>query len=268
MLSVLIVLIFVKIITLPLDIRQRRSMNKMSALKPKLDSIKKRYPDPQIQQKKTQELYKKENIKPMSGCLPMLISMPILFALFGALRALSNVQIADIVVAASQGGDVQLTGWLWINNIWQPDSGLASIMPQPKDWETLVKSLNDAFVSTAGVTKANLPDAAAYQPIFDSITAQYPGMANGWFILPLLQTGLQMLLTKVTTAMQPTQQPGSGKMMMYGMALFSGYICIISPTIFAMYWLFSTVYGIAQTFVFNKFVFKKELEAANNASNA
>lgn len=86
-LSIIIVTIIIKILLLPLTLKQDKSMKAMKKLQPQLDELKKKYAnDKQMLNIKTMELYKENKVNPAGGCLPILIQLPILFALFGVLR--------------------------------------------------------------------------------------------------------------------------------------------------------------------------------------
>lgn len=87
-LSIIIVTIIIKILLLPLTLKQDKSMKAMKQLQPEIDEIKKKYAnDKQMLNIKTMELYKKHKVNPAGGCLPILIQLPILYALFGVLRS-------------------------------------------------------------------------------------------------------------------------------------------------------------------------------------
>lgn len=86
-LSIIILTILIKIALLPLTLKQDRSMKEMKKLQPKLEALKQKYGnDQQMISQKTMELYKEHNVHPAKGCLPLLIQLPILWALFGVLR--------------------------------------------------------------------------------------------------------------------------------------------------------------------------------------
>lgn len=86
--SIIIVTILIKIILLPLTLKQDRSMKEMKKLQPELEKIKQKYAnDKQMLNIKTMELYREHKVNPLGGCLPILIQLPILFALFGVLRS-------------------------------------------------------------------------------------------------------------------------------------------------------------------------------------
>ena len=82
---IFILVLLVKLVISPLTYKSYVSMAKMRLVKPQIDELAKKYPKPEDAMKKqqaTMELYKKAGINPMGGCIPMLIQMPILIALF------------------------------------------------------------------------------------------------------------------------------------------------------------------------------------------
>lgn len=86
-LSIIILTVLIKIILLPVTLKQDKSMKEMKKLQPKIDELKSKYKgDPQLLNQKTMELYKEHKVNPAGGCLPMLVQLPILWALFGVLR--------------------------------------------------------------------------------------------------------------------------------------------------------------------------------------
>ena len=86
--SIIIVTILIKILLLPLTLKQDKSMKEMKKLQPELEKIKEKYAnDKQMLNIKTMELYKEHKVNPLGGCLPLLLQLPILFALFGVLRS-------------------------------------------------------------------------------------------------------------------------------------------------------------------------------------
>lgn len=82
---ILILVILIRLVISPLTYKSYVSMAKMRLIKPQVDEITKKYPkqeDAMKRQQATMELYKKAGINPMGGCIPMLIQMPILFAMY------------------------------------------------------------------------------------------------------------------------------------------------------------------------------------------
>ena len=82
---ILILAVLVKVIISPLTYKSYVSMAKMRIIKPEVDELAKKYPKPEDAMKRqqaTMELYKKAGINPMGGCIPLLIQMPIIIAMF------------------------------------------------------------------------------------------------------------------------------------------------------------------------------------------
>lgn len=86
-LSIIGITILIKLVLLPLTLKQDKSMRAMKKLQPEIDKVKEKYQnDKQLLNEKTMELYQKHKVNPAAGCLPMLVQLPILWALFAVLR--------------------------------------------------------------------------------------------------------------------------------------------------------------------------------------
>ena len=84
-LAIIILTVIIKIILYPLTKKQLQSMKAMQEIAPKLKKLQEKHKDnPQLLQQKMIQLYQDAGVNPMSGCLPMLIQMPILMALYYA----------------------------------------------------------------------------------------------------------------------------------------------------------------------------------------
>ncbi|MGO9771201.1 MAG: membrane protein insertase YidC [Roseiarcus sp.] len=82
-LAILIVTVFVKLAFFPLANQSYRSMAKMKKIQPQIAALKDLYPDDRAKQQQAQmELFKKEGVNPVAGCLPMVIQIPVFFALY------------------------------------------------------------------------------------------------------------------------------------------------------------------------------------------
>lgn len=85
--AIILVTILIRFILLPLSLKSMKSQQALQGLQPKMEEIKKKYKDDK--QKQSQELmkfYKENKVNPMSSCLPMLVQLPIIFALYGVFR--------------------------------------------------------------------------------------------------------------------------------------------------------------------------------------
>ena len=107
-LVIIIFSILMKIVLNPFTRYQMKSMKKMTEMQPKMNAIKEKYKDdPQKQQQALMRFYKEEKINPAGGCLPLLLQMPILYALFGVFN--STIELRQAYFG------------LWIKDLAVPD---------------------------------------------------------------------------------------------------------------------------------------------------
>ena len=239
--SVIVFTLLIRLVLLPLDIKSRKGMRAMSRLQPKMNELQRKYgDDKQKYNMKVQELYKKEGVSMFSGCLPMLIQLPILWFMFSAMRVVANEHTVQMLVdwaaAVEAGVDYQpaLQGWLWIKNVFQPDSFSSTILPAYKSALAGISVVNGSTVLTAEnlqIARDFLSSDAFRQISIDwgsgqfwlvpinliifNFTVRIPmnfgallNNANGLFILPILAALSQLFMSKVTgqTAPQPTPE--------------------------------------------------------------
>lgn len=123
-LSIILFTIFVKVLLLPLTIKQTKSTKAMQDIQPKLKELQDKYKNkPEKQQEEIMKLYKEAKINPLAGCLPLIVQMPILFGLYAVLREpVSYGVFAN--EAAFQNADMV---FLWVKNLSEPDYILAII---------------------------------------------------------------------------------------------------------------------------------------------
>ena len=291
--SIVIFTLLIRLVLTPFDYKSRVGMRRMSAIQPQVTALQKKYAnDQEKMNRKIQELYKKERVNPLSSCLPMLITLPLLWIMFAAMRYVANENIVRQVFEILEGKQITLDSWLWVKNLWMPDSPLAAVWP---DLNTL-RFTNDPIIWTKAFENAgNLPEAlaltaesfskanltatienvvnymrdnvAAYQEMtrgmdgLSNIPILFTSISvmkhyNGFFILPILSAVTQFLMT----AIQPQQpqadpsgkQAGTGAFMKWFFPLFSLWICSSYNAIFALYWVASNVIAAIQTFIINK----------------
>ena len=238
----------------------------------------------------------------MGGCLPMIISMFILFAMFYALRTFANEQLVSQFLTFYHNPEIDpstLTdGFLWIRNLWMPDSPFATYMPDVQSLQLVdyqVWNSVSAKLAAAGTIPQALSFAdrnAMMDYITDVVTpfiasdvyapyvAAVPGLenlnilglirftiyqeGNGWFVLPVLSVLTQILMQKLTMKNQPmpTEQAGSQKMMIWVMTFMSIYFCAIYNSAFALYWVVSNIYAIVEQIAFNKYFEQQDRKSA------
>ena len=131
--SIILFTILIRMICLPFDYKSRKGMRKMSAIQPKLNELQRKYGnDKQKFQQKQAELMRKEGYNPLSGCLPLLLTWPIMIAMFSAMRVIANEQLAMQAFKYLAGEEQIVTAaerFLWVKNIWMTDSLFTPIAP-------------------------------------------------------------------------------------------------------------------------------------------
>lgn len=107
-LSIIVLSVLLNVILFPLTLKSFKSMQKMHELHPQMEKLKAQHKDnPQKLNKEVMELYKKYNINPFSGCLPLILQMPIFIALYQAL---------------TKSIDLRGASFLWIKDLSAPDA--------------------------------------------------------------------------------------------------------------------------------------------------
>ena len=302
-LTIIVFTILIKLVVMPLNLKSRRSTMRMSSLAPKQGALQEKYKDDQEKlNQKLQELYRKEGVNPMGSCLPMLISMVILFAMFYALRTFANEQLVSQFLTFYHNPEIDphtlVEPFLWIKNLWMPDSPFATYMPDVqslrmvdfKVWNdvsaklvaagTIPEALNFANANdlTNYITQVVTPfvSSAAYAPyiapvvglgnlsILGIIRFSIYQEGNGWFLLPILSVVSQIFMQKLTmknTQMDPSQE-SSQKMMIYVMTFMSLYFCASYNSAFALYWVVSNIYAIIEQIGFNKYFEQQDRKAS------
>lgn len=285
--SMVVFTLLIKLILLPLDYKSRKSMRRMTRLQPQVAKLQKKYAnDKEKLNQKTAELYRREGINPMSGCLPMLVSMVILFIMFDAMRTVANTEMASQALGLLTTGTQTNESWLWIKNIWMPDSPFNPVIADsanlriiPADiWAKVFASLDPASVTALaqyGIDAATISGETVFAalqtlPVYAQETQLWTVMPqlnllivnlsiyahnNGWFILPILAAVTQYLMT--LSQPQPAADPNNpaastNKFMKYFFPLFSLWVCSSYNAIFALYWVVSNVFAWVQGLVMNK----------------
>ena len=203
--SIVIFTVLIRLVLVPLDVQSRKGMRKMQKIQPQLNALQKKYANDRAKlQQKQSELMRKERYSPLSGCLPMLIQMPILFAMFGAMRAVANEKIVEQVFTFLQGETPVYESWLWVKNIFMADSFFASIAPDPNTirmithdvWQKVFATLNPAQVELIVQNiQQHVPEFAGALDFAtkDTLAASLPGILTAMQAMPTYVAQIQPL---------------------------------------------------------------------------
>ena len=301
-LTIILFTVLIKLIVMPLNLKSRRSTMRMTSVQPKMQALQEKYKDDQEKlNQKLQELYRKEGVSPMGGCLPMIFSMIILFAMFYALRTFANEQLVAQFLTFYHNPDIDpmtLTdGFLWIKNLWMPDTPFATCLPDVQSlqmvdfsvWNSVSEKLAAAGLIPEALSFADRNAVSAFvnevaapfiaSDVYAPFVAPVAGLGNlnilgiirftiykvgnGWFVLPILSILTQIVMQNLTMKSQPaTAQAGNQKTMLYVMTFMSLYFCAIYNSAFALYWVVANVYAIVENIAFDRYFKLQDRKAA------
>ena len=253
--SIAIFTILIRVVLLPLDIKNKKGMIKMQKMQPKINALQKKYAnDQQKLQQKQMELFRNEHYNPMSGCLPMLIQLPILWIMFAAMRSLANEQMARQIIQYVCGETPQLSGWLWVKNVWASDSLFAAIVPTlqnlqqiPADvWSSVLSSLPQETLQTLAANIPNYTEGMFAVATNDQAQALAQALYAAAELQPTYQAAMEMLVSNLNI------------LLVFNISIYKQYNgLLILPALAA----------ITQV-IMTKFTQPQGADAANSAQNA
>ncbi len=253
-LALLVFAVIVELILLPFGIKQQKNSIKQAKLRPKEMAIRKKYagrddaPTKQKMSQEIQELYQKEGFNPMGGCLPLLIQLPILFALYNIVLNPLHYICRLSTETISQLGTV-------VSSFTGKTYDAARNIDLLGDLRTVYAQHPSAFAGVEGFTStienvSDLPNLTVFGAID---LAQTPTLALNWLLLvPILTFVAYFASMKLTRKLtyQPMQEDKamgcSNKMMDFMMPAFSVYIAFIMPAAIGVYWIFKCLIGMAK----------------------
>ena len=248
--TLIIVTILVRVLTIPLTIMSQKSTTKTQMLQPEMQKIQAKYKnDKEKMSQEIQKLYTKHGVNPMGGCLPLIVQM---FVLFGFIRVVYDPLQYILQLSKEQ-----------INHIM----------------EAVGAKLGTYQVTLCGMDKVKeiLVNEYGKTPInFDFFGIDLTQMLKGnegdlflWIfpVLATLATVASSYLSKKQMAANTTQENGQAasmtNSMMYIMPVMTGYFTYIMPAGMSLYWFVSTAFQLLQQTVINDLI-KKSIEKENN----
>ncbi len=177
--AIILTVLIIKLLLYPLSAKQYQSFAKMRAIQPRIEALKERYgDDKQKFQMAMMELYKKEKINPIGGCLPILVTIPVFIALYWML--LESVEMRQ-------------APWIgWIDNLTAPDPYF--ILPVIN---LAVMYLTQKMTPTPGMDPMQKKMMTAMPLVFGVMMAFFPsGLVLYWCTNGILGLAQQWLITK------------------------------------------------------------------------
>lgn len=295
-LAIIIFTLIVKLILFPLMVKQQRSSFKMQQLQPQMQKIRQKYEgktDQMSQQRmafEMQELQRNSGVSMMGGCLPMLIQLPILYALFYLFQnayvyvdviGQNYTQIAEAIVNIPV--DLRMEVFQPFAQAFVDTYKKVDIIKDGFD----MNSVNDVVMMVAHLKEADwtsimaglgsagdalTPLLATKSEIETFLTiplVSNPGLSFPGILIPIAAGVTTWLQTKIMNMMNPQNNdpdnPAAAmtKTMLYTMPIMMGVFSITMPAGLGLYWTISNIFGIIQQVILTKYYRKKfEQEAA------
>ncbi len=208
-LAIILLTVTVRLVLHPLNSKQLSSMQKMQKLQPRLKVIQEKYAnDREALSRETMALYKENNVNPASGCLPLLVQLPILILLFNVLRR------------TSFGGATFL-----------------GISLEGSVLTTMAQALQIPFETLTDV---------GFMTVVRGIGAAPAGLLQLGLYLPnLILLVVIVVLTWYQQRMTSQGNPQMATMNVF-MPLFMGFICLSMPGGVMLYWFMSSLMAVVQ----------------------
>lgn len=264
--------IIVEIVLIYFSILQQKNSIKQAKLSPKERAIRKKYAgrtDQATQQKLQQEiqkLYQDEGFNPMSGCLPMLVQMPVIIALYNiVINPLQYVfgRSAELSAALSTfAATSRAAGGLGMD-LSTSRGGTIELLSRLNEFGGWREQFaNFSYFSNAAECAADIPDSISSLNfmIGNVNTGLVPSFKDfSWLLLvPVLTFVAYFFSMKITrklsyqSAAQDAQTGCSNAMMDITMPLMSVFITFVTPAAIGIYWIFKCLIGVLQKFILNK----------------
>ena len=182
-LIILLMTLIIRFITMPLVFRNYRSSAKMKLLKPEIEEIAKKFPDQKDAMKKqqaTMALYRSTGVNPLAGCVPMLIQMPILFAMFRLVPTLL---------------DLRQESFLWADDLSSYDAIV--------EWSGHITLLSDFYGNHVSLFTLLMAGATLGYTLvnMNQVNPTQPGMPNMKFIMYLFPIMMIFFFNKYSSGL-------------------------------------------------------------------
>lgn len=245
--ALIVFTIFAKLVLLPFQLKSKKSTVAMQRIQPRLKELEKKYKNnKEAYATAVQKLYKEENVSMAGGCLPLLITIPIMLGLYAVVRQPLTYMFG--VSAENIAKLAELVGITVQGSVSNYEIQIASLLGQKAvEAQTIVPNLPIVDFSFLGINLAAVPsfsrlDALWLIPILSGLTSY----AYSW------------MMKKKQPPMNNDQAAGMNGMMTYMMPLMSAYIAFIVPAGLGLYWIFNNILMFAQEPLLDLYIKKQE----------
>lgn len=264
-LAIILFTVLIKLIMLPLSIKQQRTMKKSSKLQEQIKVLQFKYKnDPEKLNREMMDLYKKENMSPFSGCLSTIVQFILLISIFYMVRfpltymkKIDKEQINTYVQQMKDEGMTVSQAYSEIDIVRELDY-LKEKFPEDENLHKINLNMNFCGLDLSKIPQQNLGDWTVYIiPILYIIST---------FISMRITTSMQSKNTKKDDVIDITENKEeeknemedamaqSNKMMSWMMPIMSVSISLVAPLGLALYWLVNNILMIGERLILDKIV--------------
>ena len=264
-LAIILFTVVIKLLMLPLSIKQQKTMKKTAKIQEQLKIIQFKYKnDPEKLNRETMELYKKENMSPFSGCLSVIMQFILLISIFYMVRypltymeRVDKDQINTYIQQMKDDGKTVSEAYSEIDVVREIEY-LRDKFPEDEKLKEINLNMNFFGLDLSKIPQQNLSDWTVY-------------------IIPILYIISTFISMRITTSMQKKSKENkdviditeekqeeksemedameqSNEMMSWMMPIMSVSISLVAPLGLALYWLVNNVLMIAERLVLDKIV--------------
>ena len=259
--DIIIFTIVIRLLSIPLQLNQQKSMAKMSAFQPMIADIQKKYKDkPDKQQEELMKLQQDYGYKPTAGCMPMLVNFLVMFGVievvYRPLQRIFHIG-ADAITAA---GDAMTALGISFTQVTRDTNIIAQVLAG----ESTVTSV---FTADQLNTITEFGQHMDFFGIDLTRVPQYSLAADNLplLIFPILAVVTMFISTHISMKASGQEMQGSMKLTMYMMPLMYLFFCFTYPLAFSLYYVISNIVMTVQTQVMRKVYdpdkMRKEIEA-------
>lgn len=281
-LSIFVFTFIVKTLMFPLTIKQQKFSRLQSRITPEVQKIQEKYKGKKDetsmrkQQTETQAVYQKYGASPTSGCLPLLITLPIMFALY---RVINNIpdfvnlvrepyaEVASAILAHKEGAGVLseiATNFEKLSLTTLDEIIKALAVFNTSQWKLLSEAGLGEVANTA------IHSIRDVNNFFGLSITNTPSWKSISVLIPILSMALQFVQSKQINVKTDKKDNAPNPMasMNVVMPIMSGFFCLMLPIGVGLYWIANSLFSIIQQFFVNKRLDRMDIDELVEKSQA
>lgn len=201
--AIILITILIRLVLFPLSRKGIKSRKSLEQVQPKIKEIQRKYKDKEEQARQMMSFYKENKVNPASGCLPLLIQLPILIALYRAFINVINPESLGLLYSFVKNPGIINTSFLGIMNLAVPSVFLAILAGVFQFIQSKVMFKDSSSKSQGGEQKMNIQKTMGRQMTYFMpfitvfIALRFPaGLPLYWVVTTLFGTGEYLLVSR------------------------------------------------------------------------